>query len=305
MLGIRPNFLGGHKLTEKERTEWVRADKFLWSSRDPESPCVILGIPLDETTSFRPGTRFGPSAAREASMALEEFSLRQKRALIADNYYDAGDLVLPMGNVEKALSVIKAVADDVLANGQRFMAVGGEHLITYPLVQAMLEKYPDLSVIQLDAHADLRSRFTGTRFSHGTVMRRVIELLGPGRVYQLGIRSADEVELQETQGLSEVHFYKVFGPLRSILPSIGKRPLYLSIDIDVVDPAFAPGTGVPEPGGITSQELLDALSYIAGSNVVGADLVEVAPAYDGTGQTGLLAAAVVRESLLLLTPDGK
>lgn len=305
MLGIRPNFLGGHKLTEKERTEWVRADKFLWSSRDPESPCVILGIPLDETTSFRPGTRFGPSAAREASMALEEFSLRQKRALIADNYYDAGDLVLPMGNVEKALSVIKAVADDVLANGQRFMAVGGEHLITYPLVQAMLEKYPDLSVIQLDAHADLRSRFTGTRFSHGTVMRRVIELLGPGRVYQLGIRSADEVELQETQGLSEVHFYKVFGPLRSILPRIGKRPLYLSIDIDVVDPAFAPGTGVPEPGGITSQELLDALSYIAGSNVVGADLVEVAPAYDGTGQTGLLAAAVVRESLLLLTPDGK
>jgi agmatinase len=301
----KPNFLGGHKLTEKERTEWVRADKFLWSSRDPESPCVILGIPLDETTSFRPGTRFGPSAAREASMALEEFSLRQKRALIADNYYDAGDLVLPMGNVEKALSVIKAVADDVLANGQRFMAVGGEHLITYPLVQAMLEKYPDLSVIQLDAHADLRSRFTGTRFSHGTVMRRVIELLGPGRVYQLGIRSADEVELQETRGLSEVHFYKVCGPLRSILPRIGKRPLYLSIDIDVVDPAFAPGTGVPEPGGITSQELLDALSYIAGSNVVGADLVEVAPAYDGTGQTGLLAAAVVRESLLLLTPDGK
>lgn len=292
-------------MTEKERTEWVRADKFLWSSRDPESPCVILGIPLDETTSFRPGTRFGPSAAREASMALEEYSLRQKRALIADNYYDAGDLVLPMGNVEKALSVIKAVADDVLANGQRFMAVGGEHLITYPLVQAMLEKYPDLSVIQLDAHADLRSRFTGTRFSHGTVMRRVIELLGPGRVYQLGIRSADEVELQETRGLSEVHFYKVFDPLRSILPRIGKRPLYLSIDIDVVDPAFAPGTGVPEPGGITSQELLDALSYIAGSNVVGADLVEVAPAYDGTGQTGLLAAAVVRESLLLLTPDGK
>ncbi|HHY17616.1 MAG TPA: agmatinase [Firmicutes bacterium] len=283
----------------------MRADKFLWSSRDPASPCVILGIPLDETTSFRPGTRFGPSAAREASMALEEFSLRQKRALIADNYYDAGDLVLPMGNVEKALSVIKAVADDVLANGQRFMAVGGEHLITYPLVQAMLEKYPDLSVIQLDAHADLRSRFTGTRFSHGTVMRRVIELLGPGRVYQLGIRSADEVELQETRGLSEVHFYKVFDPLRSILPRIGKRPLYLSIDIDVVDPAFAPGTGVPEPGGITSQELLDALSYIAGSNVVGADLVEVAPAYDGTGQTGLLAAAVVRESLLLLTPDGK
>jgi agmatinase len=300
-----PNILEGYILTDNQRTEWVRPDKFLWSSRDPLSPCVILGIPLDETTSFRPGTRFGPSATREASMALEEFSLRQKRTLIADNYYDAGDLVLPMGNVEKALSVIKTAADQVLDNGQKFMAVGGEHLITYPLVQAMLEKYPDLVLIQFDAHADLRSRFTGTQFSHGTVMRRVIELLGPGRVYQLGIRSADEAELQETRGLSEVHFYNVIEPLRSIIPRLGKSPVYLSIDIDVVDPAFAPGTGVPEPGGITSQELLDALSYLAGNNIVGVDLVEVSPAYDGTGQTGLLAAAVVRESLLLLTPEGK
>ncbi|HHY12195.1 MAG TPA: agmatinase [Firmicutes bacterium] len=264
-----------------------------------------MGVPLDETTSFRPGTRFGPAATREASIALEEFSLRQKRTLLAEDYYDAGDLVLPMGNVEKAISVIEIAAREILQSGRRFMAVGGEHLITYPLVQAMLEKYPDLVVIQFDAHADLRSRFTGTRFSHGTVMRRIIEMLGPGKVYQLGIRSAGEAELEETLGLSEVHFYKVIEPLRSIMPKIGNRPVYLTIDIDVADPAFAPGTGVPEPGGITSQELLDAVAYLAGNNIVGADLVEVAPAYDNTGQTGLLAAAVVRESLLLLTPDGK
>jgi len=229
--------------------------------------------------------------------------LRQRRSLVPNDYYDAGDLVLPLGNVEEALTVIREAARDILARGQKFMALGGEHLITFPLVQSMLEFYPDLVVIQMDAHADLRSRFTGTRFSHGTVLRRVIELLGPGRVYQLGIRSADQMELLETQGLSEVHFYKVLEPLRSIVPRIGQRPVYITIDIDVVDPAFAPGTGVPEPGGVTSQEILDALLVLKDLNVVGADLVEVAPAYDATGQTGLLAAAIVRECLLLLKKE--
>jgi len=284
-------------------TEWVRSDKFLWCCRDPLAPYVVLGIPLDETTSFRPGTRFGPSSARESSMALELFSLRQRRTLVPDRYYDAGDLVLPMGNVEDAIRVIESAATDVLDKGQKFMAIGGEHLITYPLVKSMIQKYPDLVVIQFDAHADLRSRFTGTEFSHGTVMRRVIELLGPGRLYQLGIRSADEEEIKETRGQSHVFFYEVFEPLKKIVPELRGKPVYLSIDIDVVDPAFAPGTGVPEPGGITSRELLDALTYLSGMNIVGADLVEVAPAYDCSGQTGLLAAALVRESLLLLAPD--
>ena len=290
-------------MTQHSNTEWVRSDKFLWCSRDPLAPYIVFGIPLDETTSFRPGTRFGPLAARESSMALEQFSLRQQRTLVQDNYYDAGDLILPMGNVENALKVIETAATEILDKGQKFMAIGGEHLITYPLVKSVIEKYPDLIVIQFDAHADLRSRFTGTAFSHGTVMRRVIELLGPGRLYQLGIRSADEEEIRETAGLSKVFFYEVFEPLKKIMPELRGKPVYLSIDIDVVDPAFAPGTGVPEPGGITSQELLNALAYLSGTNIVGVDLVEVAPAYDSTGQTGLLAAAVVRESLLLLTPN--
>jgi agmatinase len=152
----------------------------------------------------------------------------------------------------------------------------------------------------MDAHADLRQEFTGTLYSHGTVMRRIVDLLGPGRLFQLGIRSAEKEELEETKGLTEVHFYSVLEPLQALLPRLGSHPIYLSIDIDVVDPAYAPGTGVPEPGGITSQELLDSLGLLKGQNVVGADLVEVAPAYDSTGQTGLLAAAIVRECLLLL-----
>ncbi len=292
-------------MLEGHSTEWMSPHKLLWSSFDQNAPCVIMGIPLDETTSFRPGTRFGPVATREASMALEDFSIWQRRTVAPENYYDAGDLVLPMGNVENALGVIEVAASQIVQSGRKFMAIGGEHLITYPLVKAVLQAYPDLVVIQLDAHADLKSRFTGTELSHGTVMRRIVELLGPGRVYQLGIRSGTEAELQEAQGLSEIHFFNVLEPLKSIMPRIDGRPIYLTIDIDVADPAFAPGTGVPEPGGITSQELLKAVAYLAGSNIVGADLVELAPAYDNTGQTGLLAAALVRECLLLLAPDGK
>lgn len=285
--------------------EWVRLDRFPWASSDPAAPIALIGVPLDETTSFRPGTRFGPSATREAAHALEDYSLRQKRRLDPSDYFDAGDLVLPFGNVEEALNVILAAARHLVSSGKRFLALGGEHLVTYPLVQAMNEAYPDLTVIQMDAHADLRSSFTGTRFSHGTVMRRVAELLGPGRVFQLGIRSADKDELEESSGLSEIHFYKVLEPLSQVISKVGQRPLYISIDIDVLDPAFAPGTGVPEPGGITSRELLDALSSLSGANVVGMDLVEVAPAYDATGATSLLAAAIVRESLLLLKNAGR
>jgi len=278
--------------------------KFLWSTLDDKAPTVVMGVPLDETTSFRPGARFGPSAAREASQALEDYSLRQRRTLDPALYYDAGDLVLPMGNVEEALEVIEKAAGEILSRGQNFLALGGEHLVTLPLVQAVARRHPELVVIHLDAHADLRSHFTGTRYSHGTVMRRVAELLGPGRVYQLGVRSADRGELEETRGLTEIHFYKVLEPLRTVVSKLDSRPVYLTIDIDVVDPAFAPGTGVPEPGGITSQELLDAVSFLQGTNVVAADLVEVAPAYDSTGQTGLLAASTVRECLLLLSRDG-
>lgn len=290
-------------MAEHSSFAWMRPDKFMWTTMDASAPIAVFGAPLDETTSFRPGARFGPSATREASHALETYSLRQKRSLNSDSYVDIGDLVVPFGSVKDAVEVIRSASRDLISQGKRFMAIGGEHLITYPLVQSMIEKYPDLVVIHMDAHADIRQEFTGTSLSHATVIRRVIDVLGPGRVFQLGIRSAELRELEEAKGLSEIHFYRVLEPLRTILPKIHGVPIYLTVDIDVVDPAFAPGTGVPEPGGITSQELLDALSLLSGENVVGADLVEVAPAYDSTGKTGLLAAAIVRECLLLLAPE--
>lgn len=287
-------------MTNKRDPEWSRSGKFLWATGDQSAPCTIFGVPLDETTSFRPGTRFGPSSARDASYGLEEFSIRQQKVVLSHKYYDAGDLVLPFGNVRNSLDIIEQAASEILKANKKFFVVGGEHLITYPLVRSLVARYPDMLVIQFDAHIDFRSRYTGTEYSHATVMKRVVELLGPGHVYQLGIRSGDEDELEEAQRLSQVHFYSVLEPLKSILAQIGNTPVYITIDIDVVDPAFAPGTGTPEPGGITSGELLDSLSILAGKNIIGADLVEVAPAYDGTGQTGLLAAAIVRESLLLL-----
>ena len=268
--------------------------------RRPIRALHYLGYPLDETTSFRPGTRFGPSSARDASYGLEEYSTRQQRVVLSQKYYDAGDLVLPLGNVKESLEIIEHASGEIISSNKKFLAVGGEHLITYPLVRSLASRYPDMLVIQFDAHIDFRSRYTGTEYSHATVMKRVVEFLGPGRVYQLGIRSGDKGELEEARRLSEVHFYSVLEPLKSILSRIGNKPVYLTIDIDVVDPAFAPGTGTPEPGGITSGELLDALGLLAGKNMVSVDLVEVAPAYDGTGQTGLLAAAIVREALLLL-----
>lgn len=279
---------------------FVRTDRLLWSLGGESAPIVILGVPLDETTSFRPGTRFGPSAAREGSRALELYSLRQKRSLTPSDYFDAGDLTLPLGDVKQALSVIRGASREILQRGRKFLALGGEHLLTLPLVESMNDVYPGLVVVQMDAHADLRQEYTGNSLSHGTVMRRVIDTLGPGRLFQLGIRSADKAELEETEGKTEVHFYDVLEPLRALLPRLAGHPVYLSIDIDVIDPAFAPGTGVPEPGGIPSNELLEAIGLLKGQNVVGADLVEVAPAYDTTGQTGLLAAAIVRECLLLL-----
>ena len=279
---------------------WNRMERFLWSCDDDAAPVAIFGVPLDETTSFRPGTRFGPSAAREGSHPLELYSLRQRDSLDPNDYVDFGDLTLPMGSVTAALDVIRAASKHILGRGKKFMVIGGEHLLSLALIESMLEVHPDLLVVQFDAHADLRQEFTGTQFSHGTVMRRIVDLLGEGRLFQLGIRSADKEELEDTKGLTEVHFYTVKEPLTALLPRLLGHPVYLSIDIDVVDPAYAPGTGVPEPGGITSQELLDSLALLKGQNIVGADLVEVAPAYDSTGQTGLLAAAIVRECLLLL-----
>ncbi|MEW6448879.1 MAG: agmatinase [Bacillota bacterium] len=262
---------------------------------------VLIGAGLDATVCFRAGTREGPAAVRRFSQCLEEYSLRLDRDIREAALCDLGDLDLPFGSVEKALSHIERAAGRIISDGKIPVFLGGEHLITLPVIAAVHSRHPEVAVLHFDAHADLRDEYLGVRLSHATVMRRVAELLGPGRVYQFGIRSADREEVQFAGENTRMHLYQVGEPLQDVYSEVFKRPVYVTLDIDVVDPAYAPGVGTPEPGGIGPAELIEAVYRLAGLNVVGFDVVEVNPVYDPGGLTPLLAAKVIREIVLILT----
>lgn len=276
--------------------------KYIMADKTYEQGNVVMfGMPMDYTVSFRPGSRFGPNRIREASIGLEEYSVYLDRHLEEVNVHDAGDMLLPFGNAAKSIDMIETFADKLLKDGKFPIGLGGEHLVTWPIVRAMFKKYEDLAVIHIDAHADLRDEYEGEVLSHSTPIRKTSELIGPENVYSFGIRSGMREEFQYAQE-SGMHMSKfhVAEPLKEVLPSLAGRPVYVTIDIDVLDPAFAPGTGTAEAGGISSVELLQAIHAIAGSdvNVVGCDLVEVAPPYDPTEQTAIAASKFIREMLL-------
>ncbi|MCT2538275.1 agmatinase [Aquibacillus koreensis] len=266
-----------------------------------ESKAVIYGMPMDWTVSFRPGSRFGPNRIREASLGLEEYSPYMDKHMEEVGYFDAGDIPLPFGNPQRSLDMIQDYVTQLLDLGKFPLGLGGEHLVSWPVIQAFYKKYPDMALIHIDAHADLREEYEGEPLSHSTPVRKTCELIGPENVYSFGIRSGMREEFQYAKE-SGMHMsrYEVAEPLKEILPTLKGRNVYVTIDIDVLDPAFAPGTGTAEAGGITSKELLQAIQYIAQSdvNVVGADLVEVAPVYDPTEQTVIAASKFVREMLL-------
>lgn len=274
---------------------------FICSSEDyNSSKAVIYGMPMDYTVSYRPGSRFGPARIRQASVGLEEYSPYLDKSILDASYFDAGDLLLPFGNAGRSLEVIGVYVRGLLADGKFPIGLGGEHLVTWPVIQAVYEKYPDLAIIHIDAHADLREHYEGEPLSHSTPIRKAAELMGGKNIYQFGIRSGSKEEF--LYGRENINFYpfEVAAPLKSALPKMGQRPVYVTIDVDVLDPSCAPGTGTAEAGGITSKELLEAVHLIAGSdvNVVGCDLVEVAPIYDPTEQTQIVAAKLIREMLL-------
>ncbi|SFJ72344.1 agmatinase [Paenibacillus sp. UNC496MF] len=274
---------------------------FILSSEDYQSSkAVIYGMPMDFTVSFRPGSRFGPPRIREVSIGLEEYSPYLDRSLEDIAYFDAGDLLLPFGNAARSLDIIGEFVDGVLADGKMPVGLGGEHLCSWPIFQSVYKKYPDLAIIHFDAHADLREQYEGEPLSHSTPLRKAANLIGGKNVYQFGIRSGSREEWQFARENINFYPFEVLEPLKKVLPELAGRPVYLTIDIDVLDPSAAPGTGTAEAGGITSKELIDAVHAIAraGLNVVGCDLVEVAPAYDPTEQTQIVAAKVIREMLL-------
>lgn len=265
-----------------------------------ESEVVIYGMPIDYTASFRPGSRFGPQKIREVSIGLEEYSPYLDRELCEISYFDAGDIPLPFGNPTKSIDIISNYVNKIINDNKFPLGIGGEHLVTWPIVREMYKKYPDMVIFHFDAHTDLRNDYEGEPLSHATPIRKIAELIGGKNIYQFGIRSGLKEEFIYAKENINFYPYDVLNPLKKVLPEVGNRPIYITIDIDVLDPAYAPGTGTLESGGINSKEMLAAIHEIstAGMKVIGADIVEVAPVYDISDQTSILAAKLIREMLL-------
>ncbi|CAM5365114.1 agmatinase [Bacillus safensis FO-36b] [Bacillus safensis subsp. safensis] len=266
-----------------------------------DAKVILYGMPMDWTVSYRPGSRFGPNRIREVSIGLEEYSPYLDRELHEVPFFDAGDIPLPFGNAQKSLDLIEEYVDSILEKGKFPLGMGGEHLVSWPVFRAMYKKYPDLAIIHMDAHTDLREEYEGEPLSHSTPIRKVAGLIGAENVFSFGIRSGmkEEFEWAKEAGM-HISKFEVLEPLKQVLPKLKGRPVYVTIDIDVLDPAHAPGTGTVDAGGITSKELLASIHSIAGSDVqvVGADLVEVAPVYDHSDQTANTASKLLREMLL-------
>ena len=268
-----------------------------------EADTVLFGAPFDCTTSYRPGTRFGSAAIRHESYGLESYSPYQDRDLLDALVFDSGDLELPFGSPERALADIEERAALILQAGKRPFLLGGEHLVTLGAVRAAVKRFPDLHIVHFDAHADLRSEYLGVSLSHACVLRRCWELVGDGRIFQFGIRSGDREEFR--WGASHVKTSRFsFEGLEETLRSLAGQPVYFTVDLDVLDPSVFPGTGTPEPGGVSFDELRRAATLVCRSaNVVACDVNELSPPYDPSGNSTAAACKIVREMLLALLPE--
>lgn len=266
-----------------------------------EAKIVLFGAPFDSTTSFRPGARFGSSAMRHESFGLETYSPYQDKDLCDYNTFDSGDLELCFGSAEAALSDIEEWAKEILKDGKLPLLIGGEHLVTLGSVRAVFEKYPDLHIIHFDAHADLREDYLGAKLSHACVIRRCHDLLGDGRIHQFCIRSGDREEFRFAKEHTEMHPFR-FDGLKELVEELkkSKAPVYFTIDLDCLDPSVFPGTGTPEAGGVTFPQLLEAILAVSETNVVAADVNELAPMLDHSGISTAMACKVLRELILAL-----
>ena len=262
-----------------------------------ESEIVIFGAPFDGTTSYRPGTRFASAAIRNESYSIETYSPYQDKDLCDIKVFDGGDLDLCFGNTEKVLNQIEDFTDKILSDDKLPVMIGGEHLVTLGTIRAVIKKYPDLCIIHFDAHADMRDDYLGERLSHATVMRRCWDLLGDNKIYQFGIRSGEREEFEFSEKHNFINKFN-FDGLCEVIKKIKDRPVYFSLDLDVLDPADFPGTGTPEAGGVSFKELLAAVFDVLGINIVGVDINELSPQYDSSGKSTSLACKLLREILL-------
>jgi len=262
-----------------------------------EADCIMVGLPYDGTCSFRPGARFAPQEIRLASYGIETYSPVFDKDLSEIKFYDAGDIEFEFGDREDSLFKIERAAKETYLQNKKWLGIGGEHLVTFPAVKACLEKYPDLNIIHFDAHTDLINAYLNQKLSHAAVMRRILELISPENLIQTGIRSGTKEEFEWIKENKTL-----FNDEESFAERIAKlnnKPVYLSVDLDVLDPSIFCGTGTPEPGGLTFNELIDRLHLLKNLNIVGADVVELSPHYDMSGVSTITAAKVIREVLFL------
>ena len=276
---------------------------------------AVVGVPFDSGVSYRPGARFGPAHVREASRLLRPYNpVQDVEPFSSQQVVDAGDIAANPFNITEAVAQIQAAAAELSADGKRLVVIGGDHTIALPLLRVVAERHGPVAVLHFDAHLDTWDTYFGAPVTHGTPFRRASEegLIDLTASLHVGIRgplySREDLRDDERLGFAIIasHEFETDGLPRAIermLARLGDRPVYLSIDIDVLDPAHAPGTGTPEAGGMTSRELLAMIRALRGVNLVGADVVEVAPAYDHAQITAVAASHVAYEIISAMTPS--
>lgn len=276
-------------------------ETFLACDKDYEQARIVMfGAPFDSTTSFRPGTRFGPNAVRSESFGIETYSPYQNRDLEDIDVMDSGDIELRIGDTAAVLEQIYDRAAGIMADEKIPFMIGGEHLVTLGAFRAVAEKHPDIHIVHFDAHADLREDYLGVKLSHACVLRRCWEIVGDDRLHQYGIRSGEKAEFEFARVHTDMHPFSV-ADVTELVKEIGQKPVYLTLDLDVLDPSVFPGTGTPEPGGVTFEELRRAVTAAAGGlNVVACDVNELSPHYDHSGISTAAACKIIREILLAL-----
>ncbi len=258
------------------------------------SNIVMLGLPFDGTVSYRCGSRFAPEQIRLASWGLEDYSPRFDKHLQDVNFHDAGDLEFPLGNTYKSLDIIEQNVEDIYMDGKRVFGIGGEHLVTLPEIKAVSKFYKDLAVVHFDAHTDLREEYLGEEMSHSAVIRHVSKIVGAENIKQIGIRSGMKEEWE---------FMKKHRTLISEfsgLDVLKNKKIFVTVDLDVLDPSVMPGTGTPESGGFSFNQLIEWFEYLKDFDIVGADVVELAPDYDASGVSTAVATKVIRELLMIM-----
>ncbi len=261
---------------------------------------VLIGAGYDGTSSYRPGSRFAPAAIRaETLYSQEDYSPYFQRDIQEKMIHDAGDLDLPFGNKSLALEMIYEAATEIFSRGKKPCFIGGEHLISLPIIKAAHKHYPDLHIVQIDAHLDLADELFGEPLSHGTVMRRAYDLVGDKKIFQAGIRSGSKEEFQFAEKHTHLFPFDTSDFIAQI-DTLKNIPVYLTLDLDVFDPSLLPGTGTPEAGGIFFQEYITLLKALEGLHIIGCDMVELAPQIDPTNASTIVAAKALRELLMIL-----